>query len=120
MLWTMAGPLLSEQWAGAEVVERGRVVHCDGPDDWRAVEPGGACAMLARSNDLVTSTHLRARGFWDAHEAGVLPGLPWQASFGRASGPAPELGVDTDAVLREVLGMTGAEIAALRGGGALG
>ena len=25
-------------------------------------------------------------GFWEAHGAGVLPGLPWRASFGRTSG----------------------------------
>ena len=30
----------------------------------------------------------------------MLPGLPWRASFGRVSGPAPGLGADTDAVLR--------------------
>jgi crotonobetainyl-CoA:carnitine CoA-transferase CaiB-like acyl-CoA transferase len=36
------------------------------------------------------------------------------------SGPAPALGADTDAVLRDVLGMSVDEIAQLRTGGALG
>jgi crotonobetainyl-CoA:carnitine CoA-transferase CaiB-like acyl-CoA transferase len=69
---------------------------------------------------LVACAHLRARGFWDAYGDGVLPGLPWHASFGRASGPAPGLGADTDMVLRDVLGMSGEEIARLRASGALG
>ena len=42
------------------------------------------------------------------------------ASFGRVSGPAPELGADTEAVLRDVLGYPAAEIATLRETGALG
>jgi crotonobetainyl-CoA:carnitine CoA-transferase CaiB-like acyl-CoA transferase len=50
----------------------------------------------------------------------VLPGLPWRASFGRASGPAPGLGADTDTVLRDVLGINAVEIARLREVGALG
>jgi crotonobetainyl-CoA:carnitine CoA-transferase CaiB-like acyl-CoA transferase len=62
---------------------------------------GVPAAALASSSDLVASPHLRARGFWDAHGQGVVPGLPWRASFGRAIGPAPALGADTEAVLRE-------------------
>jgi crotonobetainyl-CoA:carnitine CoA-transferase CaiB-like acyl-CoA transferase len=81
---------------------------------------GVAAAALARSADLVASEHLRARGFWDTHGAGVLPGLPWRASFGRATGSAPGLGADTDAVLRDVLGMSAGEIDRLRKVGALG
>ena len=77
-------------------------------------------AALARSGDLVADAHLRARGFWDPHQAGVMPGLPWQASFGRKSGLAPEPGADTDAVLRDVLGMTAADVLRLRRCGALG
>jgi crotonobetainyl-CoA:carnitine CoA-transferase CaiB-like acyl-CoA transferase len=63
---------------------------------------GIPAAALASSVDLVNDPHPRARGFWDAHGTGVLPGLPWRASFGRAIGPAPALGADTDAVLREL------------------
>src|SRR5262249_22190666 len=49
---------------------------------------GIPAAALATSRDLVDSDHLRERGFWEPHGAGVLPGLPWQTSFGRTSGAA--------------------------------
>jgi crotonobetainyl-CoA:carnitine CoA-transferase CaiB-like acyl-CoA transferase len=75
---------------------------------------GIAAAELATSVDLVHSDHLRARGFWDTQDDGVLPGLPWQASFGRATGIAPGLGADTDRVLREILS---ADVAARLGAG---
>ena len=81
---------------------------------------GLPAAALATSRDLVESPHLRARGFWDADGAGVLPGLPWRASFGRTTGVAPGHGTDTGTVLTEVLALSPAEIAALRGVGALG
>jgi crotonobetainyl-CoA:carnitine CoA-transferase CaiB-like acyl-CoA transferase len=81
---------------------------------------GIPAAALATSRDLVDSDHLRERGFWDTHGTGVLPGLPWRASFGRSVGVAPELGADTDAVLGHVLGFSPAEIAALRKSGAFG
>jgi crotonobetainyl-CoA:carnitine CoA-transferase CaiB-like acyl-CoA transferase len=81
---------------------------------------GIPAAALATSRDLVDSDHLRARGFWDAHGAGVLPGLPWRASFGRTTAPAPALGADTDAILRDILNLSPADIAALRRSGALG
>ena len=126
MLWTMAGPLLGEPGMPNPAAIR----RIDGPDDWIAVEPahasndlgalhkaGIAASTLARSADLVASPHLRARGFWD--EDG-LPGLPWVASFGRATGAAPALGADTDAVLRDVLGLAPAAVAGLRAAGAVG
>ena len=81
---------------------------------------GVAAAALASSLDLVASEHLRQRGFWDAQGVGVLPGLPWHASFERRSGAAPALGADTDAVLTKVLALSRGEIAALREQGALG
>ena len=84
------------------------------------IRAGVPAAALATSRDLVDSRHLEARGFWEKHGDGVLPGLPWRASFGRASGPAPALGGDTDAVLRDVLGLGPNEIAALRDAGAFG
>jgi crotonobetainyl-CoA:carnitine CoA-transferase CaiB-like acyl-CoA transferase len=84
------------------------------------LESGIPAAALARSGDLVNSPHLIARGFWDRHGSGVLPALPWVASFGRSTGPAPALGADTDRVLTEVLGLPPERIAALRAGGALG
>jgi len=142
MLWTMAEPLLSEQLRPVPAEPQdGAVYRVAGADEWLAVEPaldtppgegdaaeaavgliraGTAAAALARSADLVCSEHLHARGFWDRHGAGVLPGLPWRASFGRASGPAPNLGADTDAVLHRVLGMPPDEIRRLRDRDVLG
>ncbi|HEY3908698.1 MAG TPA: CoA transferase [Stellaceae bacterium] len=81
---------------------------------------GIPAAALASASDLVVSDHLRQRGFWDAHRGGVLPGLPWRASFGRRSGAAPGLGADTETVLTEVLGLSEDEIARLRISGGLG
>jgi crotonobetainyl-CoA:carnitine CoA-transferase CaiB-like acyl-CoA transferase len=84
------------------------------------MQVGIPAAALARSRDLVEDAHLRARGFWDADGAGVLPGLPWRASFGRVSGDAPGPGANTEMILAEVLELSSAEIAALRTEGALG
>jgi crotonobetainyl-CoA:carnitine CoA-transferase CaiB-like acyl-CoA transferase len=81
---------------------------------------GVPASALKDSVDLVRDAHLQARGFWDADARGVLPGLPWRASFGRATGQAPGLGADTDAVLRDVLGLSEDKIAALRASGTLG
>ncbi|MBV9249467.1 MAG: CoA transferase [Acetobacteraceae bacterium] len=80
----------------------------------RLVRAGIPAAALATSLDLVSSEHLRARGFWEGREDGLLPGLPWHASFGRKEGPAPELGGDTHSVLSELLGLSPDEIALLR------
>jgi crotonobetainyl-CoA:carnitine CoA-transferase CaiB-like acyl-CoA transferase len=81
---------------------------------------GIPAAALATSRDLVESPHLGARGFWEPHRAGVLPGLPWLASFGRQAGAAPELGADTDNVLMDVLELSTDQVATLRRSGALG
>lgn len=78
------------------------------------MEAGVAASALAGSADLVANAHLKARGFWDAFGQGVLPGLPWQANFGRQTGAAPALGEHTEAVLAEVLGMDADEIARLQ------
>jgi crotonobetainyl-CoA:carnitine CoA-transferase CaiB-like acyl-CoA transferase len=83
-------------------------------------QAGVAAAALASSVDLVASEHLRERGFWEAHGNGVLPGLPWRASFGRRSGDAPGLGADTETVLADMLGLSVDDIDALRRSGALG
>lgn len=91
-----------------------------GPMAAQLTEIGIPASPVATSLDLVDSPHLAARGFWEATEDGALPGLPWHASFGRATGPAPGLGADTDAVLREVLGMAEDKIATLRDDGAFG
>jgi crotonobetainyl-CoA:carnitine CoA-transferase CaiB-like acyl-CoA transferase len=84
------------------------------------LKAGIPAAALARSVDLVKSPHLAARGFWETHGAGVLPGLPWRGSFGRTTGPAPALGADADQVLADVLGLPPERIAELRTSGVLG
>jgi crotonobetainyl-CoA:carnitine CoA-transferase CaiB-like acyl-CoA transferase len=84
------------------------------------LKAGIPAAALARHADLVQSPHLAARAFWDKHGAGVLPGLPWRASFGRTIGPAPDLGADADQVLATVLGLSPDRIVELRKSGALG
>jgi crotonobetainyl-CoA:carnitine CoA-transferase CaiB-like acyl-CoA transferase len=84
------------------------------------LKAGIPAAALARTGDLVKSPHLAAREFWDRHGAGVLPGLPWRASFGRTTGPAPELGADSDHVLANVLGLSQERIVELRTSGTLG
>ena len=86
----------------------------------RLLHAGIPAASLVSSTNLVTSGHLRERGFWEPHGGGVLPGMPWRASFGRCSGPAPGLGADTDLILRDVLDLSPDEIEALRRSGALG
>ena len=86
----------------------------------RLLAAGIPAAALASSLDLKASGHLHARGFWQENDAGVLPGLPWLASFGRKNGPAPGHGADTDAVLNDVLSLSAGEITALRTSGALG
>lgn len=84
------------------------------------LKAGIPAAALARHGDLVRSPHLAERGFWDKQGAGVLPGLPWRASFGRTTGAAPELGADADPVLTTVLGLSPDRIADLRSSGVLG
>jgi crotonobetainyl-CoA:carnitine CoA-transferase CaiB-like acyl-CoA transferase len=87
----------------------------------RLTVAGIPASPVANSLDLVACEHLHARGFWeDHHDGGVIPGLPWHASFGRQNGPAPGLGTDTDAVLREVLSLSDTEIEKLHGLGTLG
>jgi len=84
------------------------------------LQAGIPAAALATSLDLADSEHFGKRGFWEPVGAGALPSLPWRASFGRSSGAAPELGADTDAVLREVLDLSHDQINVLRQSGALG
>jgi crotonobetainyl-CoA:carnitine CoA-transferase CaiB-like acyl-CoA transferase len=81
---------------------------------------GLPAAALANAWDLVNSNHLQERGFWEPPGAGTLPGLPWRATFGRISEPAPELGADTETVLGEVLDLSPNDIAALHKSGAIG
>lgn len=82
-------------------------------------QAGVPTAALATSTDLVADPHLSARQFWEKVGDGVLPGLPWRASFGRQSGPAPAMGGDTDDVLSGLLGLEADRLAALRAAGAI-
>jgi crotonobetainyl-CoA:carnitine CoA-transferase CaiB-like acyl-CoA transferase len=115
---------LRERMARRETIDAVLGAWCSGQDARTAeralLGAGVPAAALASSVDLAGSEHLRERGFWEAHSAGVLPGLPWRASFGRRSGDAPGLGADTDAVLSDVLCLSDAEIERLRRSGALG
>jgi len=104
--------LAHEEGMWIDVVSAGEI--------YTALRAGVPAAALRDSVDLVGDWHLRKRGFWKEVNRGVLPGLPWRASFGRATGPAPGLGADTEAVLRDVLGLAPQQIAALRASGALG
>tara|TARA_Y100001934_G_scaffold282038_1_gene394078 strand:+ start:824 stop:2974 length:2151 start_codon:yes stop_codon:yes gene_type:complete len=81
---------------------------------------GIAAAALSSTTDLSENGHLQARGFWDPVEGGALPGLPWRSNLGRRNGPAPKLGEHTETVLQNVLGLSEAEVAALRSDGTFG
>jgi crotonobetainyl-CoA:carnitine CoA-transferase CaiB-like acyl-CoA transferase len=91
------------------------------------LQAAGVGAFTAATNrDLAEDAHLAARGFHVEHEhpeVGVRRhlGVPWKmsASDCRVRRPAPCLGADTDAVLRDVCGYGPDEIAALRAAGAL-
>ncbi len=83
-------------------------------------QAGVPASALADSVGLVQDAHLRARGFWEGADRGMLPGLPWRASFGRVSGAAPGLGADTDAVLCDVLELSSDAVVNLRRAGVLG
>ena len=107
--------------AGIDGILMGWASHCSASEAETMLRDAGVPASALRDSvDLVRDAHLRERGFWDPHDKGVLPGLPWHTSFGRATGPAPGLGADTDAVLRDVLGLAPERIATLRASGALG
>jgi crotonobetainyl-CoA:carnitine CoA-transferase CaiB-like acyl-CoA transferase len=115
---------LPERWHQLAAIDAALTAWCrlqTAPDASGALTRAGIpAAALATSRDLADSFHLRARGFWDRHGAGVLPGLPWQSTIGRQTGPAPEQGAQTEEVLLQVLGLSADKVAALRGAGALG
>jgi benzylsuccinate CoA-transferase BbsF subunit len=93
----------------------------------RALQAAGVpAAPSPDSTEMFGDPHLQERGFYasspdlDGAIRG-LPGLPWRWREGErpAQTAAPALGADTDKVLADVLGMTDADIAALRDSGAL-
>lgn len=79
------------------------------------------------TNDLFGDPHLWERGFYKpVMERGgaprFLPGLPWRWGDDTLIAPraAPAQGQDTERILRDIAGLTAAEVAALRAAGAFG
>jgi crotonobetainyl-CoA:carnitine CoA-transferase CaiB-like acyl-CoA transferase len=98
------------------------------PEDATALlQAAGVAAFTAATNrDIAEDPHLNARTFFvdlPHPEVGVRRhiGVPWQmsASDCRVRRPAPCLGADTEAVLRDVCGYSAAEVEALRAAGVL-
>lgn len=120
----LAGYDVAQRRDEAETIDHGVAAWCRTRSAPEAaallLRAGVPAAALADSHALASSPHLRLRGFWEEAGSGVLPGLPWRASFGRTSAPAPGLGADTAAVLAEVIGLSAQAIDQLRGSGALG
>ncbi len=74
---------------------------------------GIAAGAVLRTREVLDDPHLRARGYvaeLDYGEAGrhATPGLAWRMSTtpGRIWGTAPDLGGDSESVLRELLGIS--------------
>ena len=137
-LSSMLGPVdgLDASWAfdarqaHAEEIDaaiNGWAAAREAGEAWLELQSAGVPAAPSHSSlDLFASPHLRERGFYrlGADVEGVerrLPGLPWQLSDLELPLPAPaaQLGADTDAVLRDVLGVSDAELAELHAAGAL-
>jgi crotonobetainyl-CoA:carnitine CoA-transferase CaiB-like acyl-CoA transferase len=84
-------------------------------------EVGIAAEVVADASDVATSEHLWERGFF-----GVLPGAGAHGgpAFGGGSDvemlPMHRLGEDNDAILRDLAGLSEAEIRAARASGAVG
>ena len=108
---------LLTEWTGARTPEEATAL----------LQAAGVAAFTVASNrDLAEDPHLAGREFFVdlAHpEVGTRRhiGVPWRMSESeaRVRRPAPCLGADTDAVLRNVLGYSEGEIAALRAAAAL-
>jgi benzylsuccinate CoA-transferase BbsF subunit len=137
-LCSVVGPLdsLDASWAldarqaHAEEVDAelgGWAVGRDANEAWLELQRAGVPAAPSNSSlDLFADAHLGERGFYrlGADVEGVerrLPGLPWQLADIDLPllAPAAQLGADTDAVLRDVLGLGDEELAELHAAGAL-
>lgn len=83
---------------------------------------GVAAAVVADARDLAGDPQLAARGYWiEAPGGAVLDGIVprLSATPGRVTAPGPRLGADTDAVLRDLLGMEQSALARLRAEGVI-
>jgi crotonobetainyl-CoA:carnitine CoA-transferase CaiB-like acyl-CoA transferase len=100
-------------------------------DDIAAMEALRSAGVRASAsyttNDLFADAHLWERGFYKlVREANgterFLPGLPWRWGNDDPIAPraAPAQGQDTERVLREIAGLSAAEVAALAAAGAFG
>jgi crotonobetainyl-CoA:carnitine CoA-transferase CaiB-like acyl-CoA transferase len=93
-----------------------------------ALQAAGVPASASyTTNDLFGDAHLWERGFYRlVHEADgtarFLPGLPWRWGDGTLIEPraAPAQGQDSERVLRDLAGLSPAEVEALRRAGAFG
>jgi benzylsuccinate CoA-transferase BbsF subunit len=121
---------LTDRKANEDALEAEIAAWTAGRDRWqitRSLQADGVAAYPSMtSRDLVDDPHLRERGIFvelEHPEVGVRThvGIPWQMSGTPCAveHPAPLLGQHTDDVLRDVLHMTDAQIAALRERGVL-
>jgi crotonobetainyl-CoA:carnitine CoA-transferase CaiB-like acyl-CoA transferase len=96
-------------------------------DRWEVTEvlqKAGIAAFPSMSNkDLATDRHLEARGYLvqkdhPEFDKRIHAGIPWQMSGTpcEVRAAAPQRGQHTDEILRELLGMSEAEIRQLRDG----
>jgi len=94
----------------------------------RLQQAGVRAGVVADAEDLcVRDPHLQARGYWVRAKTPegtdvILDGIPYRLSRTPAyvAGPGPLLGEHTAEVLRDLLGLSDAEIATLRAEGVVG
>ncbi len=87
---------------------------------------GVAAGAVLSTGELVNDEHIKARGYMESFDHPVAgeklyPGVPFKLSEtpGYIHRPAPCLGADTEHVLKDILGMSDAEIKALDEAGVL-
>jgi crotonobetainyl-CoA:carnitine CoA-transferase CaiB-like acyl-CoA transferase len=121
----------AERRAARTTIDARLAAWARGRDDIAAMEVLQAAGVRASAsyttNDLFGDAHLWERGFYKpvVERNGThrfLPGLPWLWGDGSLIEPraAPALGQDNERVLREIAGLSAAEVDALRRAGAFG
>jgi crotonobetainyl-CoA:carnitine CoA-transferase CaiB-like acyl-CoA transferase len=93
----------------------------DAMDAATALQAAGiAAGPVLDARDLLTSEHLRARGFYEVVDLGPpcgrrpVIGRPYRMDGAAVRGPGPLFGEGNDAILRGLLGFDDARIATLR------